>query len=210
VNGTYTQSSLVGGLAQAAAITVDGIGNVFVADAGRNTVVRLTYSGSAYTVQNTVVTGLNAPAGLAVDGRGNLLVANSGANAVVSENFADGVAFAFAPTAVGSASGYLTAQFWNLGNAPLHFAVPETGSNPSVAANFTLNENKVGACPVVLASGTEASLNPGTSCALQVQFTPTTTGPITGAVTVTDDALNGNMTQSIGLKGTGLASPNKR
>ncbi len=46
-----------------------------------------------------------------------------------------------------------------------------------------------------------AALNPGTSCAISITFTPTASGSRTGSVTITDNAAGGS--QAISLAGTG-------
>ncbi len=47
-----------------------------------------------------------------------------------------------------------------------------------------------------------ASMATGTKCTLEVTFTPTATGTLTGAITITDNAANGP--QSVALTGTGV------
>ncbi|MGA8185920.1 MAG: choice-of-anchor D domain-containing protein, partial [Terriglobia bacterium] len=49
-----------------------------------------------------------------------------------------------------------------------------------------------------------SSLAPGANCTLSVTFTPTTSGPLTGSVTLTDDAASGS-TQTIGLSGSAFS-----
>jgi Abnormal spindle-like microcephaly-assoc'd, ASPM-SPD-2-Hydin len=67
---------------------------------------------------------------------------------------------------------------------------PLTISSISVSSGFTQSNN----CP--------ASLNPGSSCNINIVFQPTTAGAVTGTLTVVDNGL-GNP-QSIPLSGTGL------
>ena len=76
--------------------------------------------------------------------------------------------------------------------AALHIA------NIVVSANFAL-ETTFTSCPYH--GGTLAS---GRSCTIDVQFDPTTTGPLTGAVTLTDDSGGAAVSQqTISLSGTG-------
>jgi hypothetical protein len=48
----------------------------------------------------------------------------------------------------------------------------------------------------------KSSLAAGSSCQISVKFTPTTTGALTGAVTITDNATDSP--QTINLTGTGM------
>jgi hypothetical protein len=73
-----TLTSLGTGWKQPDAITVDGAGNVFVADAASGNVYEI--SGAS---QNVIATGLDTPTALVVDGADNLFVGNSGAGTVV-------------------------------------------------------------------------------------------------------------------------------
>lgn len=66
------------GLVSPKGIAVDGDGNVYVADAGLNAIVKIDSSGTP----TTFATGLGQPSGMAVDTDGNVYVANNGANTV--------------------------------------------------------------------------------------------------------------------------------
>ena len=80
------QSSLTGGpgftFGQPASVTIDGAGNIFVADFGNDAVYEM-LAASGYTTVNTLGGGFafGGPAGVALDGAGNLFVAdfNNGA-----------------------------------------------------------------------------------------------------------------------------------
>ena len=60
------------------AVAVDVSGNVYVADAGNNSIRKITPGGQV----STFATGFNNPGGLAVDGIGNVYVADSGNNLI--------------------------------------------------------------------------------------------------------------------------------
>ena len=61
-------------------MAVDGAGDIFLADAGNNQVVKVTPGG----VQTTVpATGLNSPTGVAVDGAGDVFITDTNNNRVV-------------------------------------------------------------------------------------------------------------------------------
>ena len=96
----------------------------------------------------------------------------------------------------------------NVGNAALNFPIPSTGNNPSIAANFTLNDNGASACTVLSAGSSEpGTLAAGASCQLPISFAPTAAGALSGSLVLTDNNLNaaapGYATQSIALSGTG-------
>jgi sugar lactone lactonase YvrE len=200
-SGTYTQSTLSAatGLMYPQGITVDGNGNVYIADSNNARVVKETLSGGTYTQSVLPATGLNQPKGLAVDGSGNVYISNNGSSVVLKEDYADAPTLTFAtPTAVGSTDttdGALSVQIENIGNETLTAVAPGL----SVAANFAQ----------VPGSGTPAdctatfSLAADASCNISVEFEPTT-NTANGSVTLTDNNLNAtpSTTQTIGLTGT--------
>jgi sugar lactone lactonase YvrE len=74
-----TMTSLGAQLSSPAGLTVDGGGNVYIADTGNNRIVELPWTGSGYGPQTTLpLTGLISPMGMAVDAAGNLYVASNG------------------------------------------------------------------------------------------------------------------------------------
>jgi hypothetical protein len=72
-------------------------------------------------------------------------------------------------------------------------ASPVAISSVTVSGPFVLAANACG----------NASFAANSDCQLQVEFAPTVTGPVTGALTIVDDA----GTQSVQLNGTGAAPP---
>ena len=185
---------------------VDGGGNVYVAD-NQNYEVKLMPPGcTSSTCVTTLVGGGIAPDGVAVDGGGNVYVGNEYSTAVMELDAASPPSLIFAKTngiGVESTDSPQTATLRNIGNAALSFPVPGTGENPSVSANFTLDSSTT--CPEVQTSGSAGALAAGASCEMAVDFIPSTTGTISGAVVLTDNRLNASpaVTQSIGLSGTG-------
>ncbi len=93
----------------------------------------------------------------------------------------------FADTAVGSISSSDTVILENHGTAPLHISIMD------VSGDFA-ETNDCGS--TVLA---------GTSCKITVTFKPTSTGPLTGTVSVTDNATGSP--QTISLSGNGVTTP---
>jgi sugar lactone lactonase YvrE/uncharacterized RDD family membrane protein YckC len=70
------------GLNSPSGVAVDHVGDLYVADAGNNRVVRLAAGSSAQTVLPFV--GLNRPSGVAVDSVGNVYVSDAGNNRLVN------------------------------------------------------------------------------------------------------------------------------
>jgi len=193
-------------------LAVDGIGNVYVAN-NLNTVSEIHAVNGSIPSSPTITTLSSAfyyPSGLAVDASGNVYVTDPGNFRVAKLDYADTTSLTFASTEVGSTStdSPQTVTIENNGNATLTFPIPSTGNNPSIAANFTLNDNGASACPL-LSSGSSApgTLAAGASCSLPISFSPTVAGTLSGSLVLTDNNLNaaapGYATQSIALSGTG-------
>jgi DNA-binding beta-propeller fold protein YncE len=213
--GSYTQSTVAStaanGLVLPYGIAVDGGGNVYIADVGNGLVLKETLSGGSY-VQSTVASGTpgTSPQGVAVDSSGNVYIVNPSVSnsQVVKENFAAPPSLSFASTTFGSVSSPQTVTVENVGNAAMSFPIPSTGSNPSIAANFTLNSTGSTMCPLVGASSSTAgTLAAGASCLLPISFAPAAVGNLSGSLVLTDNTLNaaapGYITQSIALSGGG-------
>ena len=208
--GGYTQSTVpTTGLGTPWGIAVDGNGNVFITDVDNNTVLKETLGAGGYVQSAITTSALDEAFGVAVDGSGNVYIADTGDFRILKEDFADAPSLTFATTASGSTSSdsprIVTVE--NVGNAPLSFPVPSGGSNPSIAANFTLNTSAPSACPQVTSGSTAGkTLAPGTFCLLPISFVPTTGGALNGSLVLTDNNLNaaasGYTSQSIALSGT--------
>ncbi len=211
--GGYTATALpIEGLFIPYSVIVDGIGNVYFADAQTYNVYKETLTPSGY-VESAVVTDLHdilGPYGLAVDGSGKMYIAYLGGHSVVLADFADPPSLSFASTPVGSTSADSpqTVTLTNVGNADLIFPIPASGNNPSITSNFTLDENAPSACPVTGSGfGTEGVLAAGSSCEFPISFAPTTVGSLSGSLVLTDNNLNASApaysTQTVALNGTG-------
>ncbi len=203
--GIYTQSTVASGLNDPYDVAVDGDGNVYITDTRNNQVLMLPWTGSGYGTQSTIGTGFGWPQGVAVDGSGNVFVADSNNAQAVKLDYADAPSLSFASTNVGSTSTdspkAVTVQ--NIGNAALSFPVPNSGTNPSIATNFTLDGSTT--CPQISSSGTPGTLANGSSCVYAIDFTPQASGSISGSLVLTDSALNATYaTQTINLSGTGI------
>jgi hypothetical protein len=82
--GTYTETTIVTGLTEAAGLAVDASGNLYIASLGNGQVLKETLSVGSY-IQSVVASGLSSPAGVAVDGSGNVYIACVGDTQVLKE-----------------------------------------------------------------------------------------------------------------------------
>ncbi len=186
--GTYSESSVAripGGVNQ---LALDGGGNVYIVTASG--VLEAKPSGTTYTL-STVAGGLIEPQGAVVDPSGNVFIVDSLNGRVLKEDFADPPSVNFATTFVGFASNPETITMENVGNLPLVFPIPSTGTNPSVRGDFLLDNSGESTCPLVSAgSSSPGILAPGAGCTLSMRFTPSKSGDLTGTLSVTDNVFN--------------------
>ena len=197
-------TSLGGGFSTPLGLTVDAAGNVYVGDYGTGQVKEMPAGCASSSCVAILGSGFSAPAGVKLDGGGNVYVSDRGNGTLKELNLTSGASLIFATTNQGSQSSDSpkTVTLANIGTTALTFPVPNSGQNPSVSANFTLDGSTT--CPVVLSSGSAGALAAGASCALNVDFIPATIGQITGSVVLEDNAYNSTYTfQSISLSGAG-------
>lgn len=83
VTFTGSQIQVGGGFSTPSSVTIDGAGNLYVADRGNNRVVTLAPSGTGYRAESTVLSGLSGPSGVAADWSGNIYVADTGNDRIV-------------------------------------------------------------------------------------------------------------------------------
>ena len=211
--GGYTTVNTLASVTGVESVAVDANGNVYVADDGdgsANTVAEiLAVDGvipDSPTI-DTLTTDSNGPEIVALDSLGNVYYGTSEGPTIVKLDYSDAPTLSFASTAVGSTSSDSpkTVTVENLGNQPLIFPVPGSGTNASVSSSFTLGNSTT--CPVITTSGSSATLPANATCVYAIGFAPAATGSLSGSVTLTDNALNGNDgTQSIQLSGVGTAA----
>ncbi|HEY5330397.1 MAG TPA: MBG domain-containing protein [Acidobacteriaceae bacterium] len=193
-----TETTLVSSLSYPGAITVDPSGNLYVALQLAGQVVEYSPTG---TQLRTFGHGLSNPSAVALDALGNLYV-NSG----VTQKFdrtPPTVGFLTSSVGVISTDSPKAVTLEDIGNDTLTFPVPASGTNPTISSSFSLDGATT--CPQLTStSGAAGTLGMGTSCIYSVDFTPATTGTITGSLVVTDNSLNvANGTQSITLNNQG-------
>ncbi|MGD1107272.1 MAG: PASTA domain-containing protein, partial [Terracidiphilus sp.] len=182
----------ISGLRSGNGVAVDAAGDVFITDQINNVVLEVSPSG----VQTTVpTTGLNVPAGLAVDGAGDVFIAVNGQSRAVEVNRSQVPSLSFALTNVSSTSSDSPqlVSIQNVGNQTL------TGSLAlTLGTNFGADGSST--------CGSGFSLIPGASCFESFNFTPQTTGYLTGTAAFSDNTLNLSSLvslQTVNLSGNG-------
>jgi sugar lactone lactonase YvrE len=187
-------------------VAVDPAGNVYIGDSPSANIRMVNAAGIITTVAGNGAigeTGDGGPAtgaqinlfGVGLDSAGNLLIA--GQDSVRSVNVAaSALTFASAQISTGAMQGVVET---NIGNAPLAFTVPVSGQNPSLSSGFTVDGSS--SCPQLSPGSQGATLTPGASCSLVMDFSPTTTAAVTGTASIADNALYQNALQTVQLTG---------
>ncbi len=169
-------------------IAVDAAGAVYVADTGNNQIVRVSPGGGS---QSTLtIAGVTSPQGVAVDASDNLYVTDP--SIVIQVNRTQPAQLNFPTTNVDSTSATQVVTVTDAGNQALQV------SSLAISANFASE----------LSGGTDCTsstdLSAGGQCEIGVAFEPTVSGPLTGAVSLSDNALNNTgSTQTVSLSGAG-------
>jgi Bacterial Ig-like domain (group 3)/MBG domain (YGX type) len=190
-----------------AGLAVDAAGSVYIADTTGGQVSKATLSGGSYTlsvVADSYSTSGLTPWGVAVEGDGNVYIGNY--KTVLKEDYAHAPALSFATTRVGTPSydSPKAITVTNIGNHPLDFWVPTVDFNPTIGADFTLDGTS--SCQQLSPSSPETfTLLVGGFCTYDIGFNPTTSGPLSESLVMTDNAQPG--TQTIALSGTGRPAP---
>jgi hypothetical protein len=184
--GSYgTPVSLGSGFSTPYGVALDAAGNVYVADYN-STVLVVPYSAGTYGTPIVLGSGFNVPTGIAVDASGNVYVADNDSSAITKLPLATPPVLTFANTAVNGHSATQTITASNVGNTDLTLAIPTTGQNPSLSANYTLSNTST--CPISYSSSSSAAtIATGTSCTEILSYTPTLAGATTGNLVFTDN-----------------------
>jgi hypothetical protein len=217
-SGWGTQVVVASGLANPQSIAVDAAGNVAIANNYLYNTTDNEPEGNPYTYKVVFIpwngTTYGAPQilpiditydlySLAMNSQGNIFVgtATSGGTSILELNRSVAPSLTFAATPVGSTSSDSpkTVPILNIGNAAL--TISGTTPDPTYPTSFPENTADSNLC------GASATLAPGASCDVSVDFKPTTSGSLTGNVVMTDNNLNvSGATQNIGLTGDGVGS----
>jgi sugar lactone lactonase YvrE len=201
------------GLTDPTFIKIDAAGDLYIADLG-NSVIRkvsaatgiiTTIAGTYYDADDgdgpdnrpaekdglaATSVALNGYA-IALDGAGNLYLSDPD-QFKLYKVAANSSAITFpTPTAVGTpdtADDPQTATLANIGNSALTLPKPAMGTNPSIAAGWSLDSKST--CPSLTTTSAPYSLSAGAGCTYAVDFAPTAAGTSTGTLNVTDNSLN--------------------
>ncbi len=181
-------------------LAVDASGDVYVTDTGNAAVKEIVAVNGSIPASNPTINtlggGFNAPLGIALDGIGNVYVLDD--FKVFEIQRSQPPSLSFASTIVGSTSSDSpkSAVFQNIGNQPLTGDGTLTDTTDFIQI---LGTSSIQDCSYDL------SLNTGAECNLSISFTPQSADPLSGTLTLSDNALNGNpATQTIQLGGTGI------
>jgi hypothetical protein len=205
-----TPVTVATGLPRPVGLAIDAAGDIYIAtqEAGfvsnplNWSVLEMTLQGSTYGSPLSLFTSLGAPQDVAIDGIGNLYEADFSLEQVNKLDRADSPSLSFASTNVGSTSSNSpqTVTVWNIGNAGLYFSA--SLSNPVYPVNFPVNSSDNNLC------SEDDTVDVGASCDVSVNFTPTASGSLSGAVVLTDNNLEiSGATQSIQVSGTATGAP---
>jgi hypothetical protein len=211
------------GLSDPAFIKLDAAGDLYIADTSSAVIRKVTAStgiittvagyyfdfgdaqqGDTRTPEADGMASISAAIdgnGIALDGAGNLYLEDP-YHFQLYKVAANSSAISFpTPTAVGTpdtADDPKTATLANIGNSALTLPKPSTGTNPSIAAGWSLDSKST--CPSLTTTSAPYSLAAGAGCTYAVDFAPTTAGTNTGTLNVTDNSLNvTNTMQTVNL-----------
>ncbi|MBB5059171.1 sugar lactone lactonase YvrE [Granulicella aggregans] len=192
--GNYTTvRSLSGDFKDPRNVVLDSHGNIFVADIYGTSVKEMLADGG-YTTILTLYGGFKNPAGIALDHQGDVIVVDSG-NSTVSRIMTQGANFGNVP--VGETSPT---------NLAISFYLPSTITiaSPSVLTLGTGSlDFKDAGTGDICTNGTypPGTYNAGSTCTVNVSFTPESSGSRVGAIELTDSS--GNLVATSYLYGTG-------
>jgi sugar lactone lactonase YvrE len=185
-------------------VRVDAAGDIYISDFAANVIREVNaVSGMIETVAGTGSSGYSGntgsataaalanPQNLALDAAGNLYIADS-ANNVVRKVTVASSAQTFPSVSVGQASAAQLVTVSNIGTQTLNL------SAVALSANFAQTVSGYSDC------ASSSALSAGSACMAAVTFAPTTTGALSGTLTVTGNSLNAAGTsQKAALTGTG-------
>jgi choice-of-anchor A domain-containing protein len=210
--GGYLESVVVSDLQYPEGIAVDGLGNIFVGDFADWGLMKGTPTEGAYTWSLVYRAYGLATWGIAVDEAGSVYdaaiwIPNPYSYSILKIDYANPPSLDFNTTGAGqtSSDSPRIVTVANTGNAPLIFAAPDSGSNPSVSANFIWDGSTSTCEQTPSGSLSPFTLAEGATCTIGVDFAPITSGSISGNVLLTDNGPSSP--QTISLSGTASVPP---
>ena len=189
-DGTFVQSTtLPMGISPRDLTAADFAGNgkagLAVVNSNSTTILLPQFTASATATVSPSGTGTHlVDAAFAGDANYNSSISGTAALTASPVSFTPG-SLTFAGQIVGTTSAAQTVTFSNTGSASLNI------SGIAASANFAQTNN----------CGSSVAANG--SCTINVTFAPMASGPLSGALTITDDANGAGSTQVVALNGTG-------
>jgi hypothetical protein len=194
-------------------LAIDAAGDLYLTDTVSNVVRMVNGAGIITTVAGNGTAGgsgdngpaidaeLQYPTGVAIDSAGNLYISAPLGPASPSMRLVNTSTSAlnFGNTSPGSTNTQ-TVAVMNIGNAPLTFATPASGQNPSISSGFAQDSSS--SCPQLSAGSPAATLSAGAGCNLVIDFMPVAAGSSTGTASINDNDLNANTVQTVQLTGS--------
>jgi sugar lactone lactonase YvrE len=176
-------------------VATDGVGNVYIAQMDISAVTMVNASGAVSSLGFGSTYPEN-PLGIAVDGAGDVYIVDTTYNQLMKDAQGTPSTFSYRATQQGDASpdNPRSLMFENIGNAALNLTGLTASTTGQATNSFPLDSSTTCTAAIPLAAGA--------NCKIAVDFTPQTSGSLTGAVTLTDNSLNvASATQSISLSG---------
>jgi hypothetical protein len=190
------------------AVALDSAGEIYILDNNNNVVRLVNADGMITSLPGTaqidtgnagIIASFLPYSRMALDSAGNLYLAGLSYGGVSMVDVSAST-LNFPLTPIGSSSPQ-TLVVRNTGNAPLTLAVPSSGQNPSFSTGFSQDSSS--SCPQLDMGSAPASLAPGMSCSIVVDFVPATTAGVNGTASITDNAVNASPAQTVLLTGAG-------
>jgi sugar lactone lactonase YvrE len=185
-------------------VRVDSAGNVYIADFACNVIRQtLATTGNITTIAGTGTSGYTGDAGRASQAElaspndvqlgptGTLYIVDSGNN-VIRQITPLSPSLNYSNVVVGTASPTQSVTLINRGNQALTLSALATGSPFQQIS-------QADSCAA------STILQPGETCSVYVQFSPTSSGSVSANLSLTSNSLNVSGTRTVALSGTGIA-----
>jgi hypothetical protein len=193
---TGAQQTIMSSLETPSGIAIDASGSLYIANAGKQEVIRIPNEGGTLNPGGKIAVGAGIanPYAVAVDSSANLYVSDA-VDAQVDQVVRSQGTLQFGFLNLGTASGSETATIANAGNQTLTFGATLFSATGDTAS-FSVSDSSTGNCAP---AGTVA---PGFDCTLTAVFTPTKPGTNQETLTFSSSAVTPS---SLVLVGQGAA-----